>query len=134
LSVTFHSADVEQSKAQLNASSFGGSELRLLDADHGQNAGTFRVYLNPFFLRGLDVDQFRYGLDWTGRNASPAIDACIRIDVEPLVVAVKTADRTGRHAIRESTSRTIVGHDVRHGSSFHRFDVAIQAEFRRLRA
>jgi hypothetical protein len=96
-------------------------QRRLLTPDHGCAARFLGVYLNPYQLVFRKIRDFADSVNRAGWNACGAIDACNRIDVHALIVAVEARHRTDQNAIRESTVATVPGNHVGHSrSSFER--------------
>ena len=103
------------SKAQGGSPLLGACQWRLLGPDHGGAARFLGVDLNPHQLVLRKISAFADCVNRAGWNTCSAIDACNRINVHALVVAMETRHRTGRNAIRESTTVTVPSNYVGHG-------------------
>jgi hypothetical protein len=109
------------SEAQGGSPLLGACQWRLLGPDHGRAARFLSVYLNPHQLVLRKICAFADSLNRASWNTCRTIDACYRINVHALIVAMETRHRTGRNAIRESTTVTVPSNHVGHGrSSFER--------------
>src|SRR5258705_12937357 len=97
------------------SSSFLRTRQRLLLApDHGCGARFNSVNLDPHYLVFRKISAFADSLNRAGWDACGAIDACDRIDVHALIVAMETRHRTNENAIRESTVATVPGNHMGH--------------------
>jgi hypothetical protein len=105
------------SEAQGGSPLLGAFQWRLLTSDHGRAARFLSVYLDPHQFVFRKIRAFANSMNRACWNASTAIDACYRINVHALIVAMETRHRTGQNAIRESTTVTVPGNHVGHGRS-----------------
>ena len=100
--------------AQGNSSFFGAGQGCLLAPDHGCAARFLSVYLDPHQLVFRKIRAFADCMNRACWNASTAIDACYRINVHALIVAMETRHRTGKNAIRESAVVTVSSNHMWH--------------------
>jgi hypothetical protein len=100
--------------AQGGSPLLGAYQWRLLTPDHGRAARFLSVNLNPHQLVFRKIRAFADSVNRAGWNACSAIDACYRIDVHALIVAMETRHRTNENAIRESTVATVPGNHMGH--------------------
>jgi len=100
--------------AQGGSPLLGAYQWRLLTPDHGRAARFLSVYLDPHQLVFRKIRAFADCMNWACWNASTAIDACYRINVHALIVAMETRHRTGKNAIRESAVATVSSNHMGH--------------------
>jgi hypothetical protein len=62
----------------------------------------------------FEIEIFRYRMHRAGGDACGAIDAYIGVDVDAIIVPVKTCDGTDGYAVGESARNAVVGHDMWH--------------------
>src|SRR6266851_1806206 len=89
-------------------------QRRLLTSDHGCATRFISVNLNPHYLVFRKIRAFADSVNRAGWNACSAIDACYRINVHALIVAMETRHRTDENAIRESTVATVASNYMWH--------------------
>src|SRR5690606_31894110 len=102
------------------ALSAGFGEGRLLLGDAGALRGEFGVQgrvVGPFARQVVFVEN---GLDRTFRDASFAVDALFRMDVEHRFAFVEALNRAHDHTIGVLTVETRLGNNVGHSASFPR--------------
>ena len=100
--------------AQGGSSFLRTRQRRLLAPDHRCGARFISINLNPHYLVFRKIRAFADSVNRAGWNACSAIDACYRIDVHALIVAMETRHRTNENAIRESTVATVPGNHMGH--------------------
>ena len=89
-------------------------QRRLLSPDHGGATRFLSVNLNPRQLVFRKIRTFADSVNRAGWNACGAINACNRIDVHALIIAMETRHRTDQNAIGESTVGTVSGNNMGH--------------------
>lgn len=80
-------------------------------------AHRLRVDLHPVQLIVGKVELFDDCMHRACRDAGTAIDAHVRIDVDPHLIGVEAGDRTRGYTVCESTTSTVVRYHVGHSDA-----------------
>ena len=116
LAFSFESLFQGISKAKFHLARIGCWQRALLLRNHRQRLGANSILIYPVFLVLRHVNNVINCFDRTGWYTSAAVDANIRIYVEPQCVHMKTLNRAMRYTVSEAARKAIFSHDMGHES------------------